>query len=139
MCGVDCLAKGLVGPTAVVADGGEGLGEIFFEGDMVWFTCVMLVGEERTKNTARYSGDQNRAAFLVHTIIPCIDTREQVLVLLDEIGQSGHQLAALCRGHQLPRWMHQGLLGGLDGAIRVFGASRMDGGNGFISPGIADD
>lgn len=76
---------------------------------------------------------------LVHTIIPCIDAREQVLVLLDEIGQSGHQLAALCRGHQLPRWMHQCLLGSLDGAIRVFGASRMDGGNWFISPGIAVD
>lgn len=42
--GVDRLPECLVGPAAVVTDGRDGLGEVFFVGDMVRFPCLIVSG-----------------------------------------------------------------------------------------------
>lgn len=94
---IDDLAKHLIGISAVVTDCLGGLGEVVIEG-----------------NGIRLS------------IIDCFDSGERGTVVLDELGQAVHQLAAVNAGQVAPTWVIQSSASCLDGFVDILGGSCVD-------------
>lgn len=53
------------------------------------------------------------------TVVPCINGREKLLLLLHQIREAVHQPASVCRGEKLPGVMLQRGLCGIDGLVDI--------------------
>ena len=91
---VDDLAKDLVGVSSIVTDCLSGLGQVVIEGNGIWLS-----------------------------IVDCLDGGERSAVILDELGQAVHQLAAVNTGQLAPRRAIQSSASRLDSLIDVLGGS----------------
>lgn len=72
------------------------------------------------------------------TVVPRLDSRQSLLVLLDQICKLQHQMTTVRGGQLLPRRVLEGLARSLHGSIHVLLAGGIDRGNlGFVTASMS--
>lgn len=71
---------------------------------------------------------------VVITVIPCVNRGEELLVLLDQIGQLRHENALVGARHQPPRVKLQCGVGGLHCPVNIFCARCVNSDNLVLGP-----